>query len=79
MSAETAVLVRTWRVGRFTATLTMSRPMRGRTPAAAVIEWSPSVPTELTEAEVKLYTAGRDAAIAELASRLAIRVGVLEL
>jgi hypothetical protein len=78
MSAEAATLVRSWRVGRYTATLTMPRPMRGQA-QSAVIEWSPSVPTELTDAEVKQYRSGRDAAIAELASRLAIRVGVLEL
>ena len=76
--AESAALVRQWRVGAFTATLTMPRPMRGKT-SSAVIEWHPHAPTELTSDEVKQYRAGRDAAIADLASRLGIRIGVAEL
>jgi hypothetical protein len=78
MSAESAALVRTWRVGPFTATLTMPRPMRGRA-RAAVIEWEPCAPTELSAEEVKQYRVGRDAALADLAVRLGIRIGVAEL
>ena len=78
MAAESAALVRQWRVGAFTATLTMPRPMRGKA-SAAMIEWQPHAPTQLTDDEFKQYRAGRDAALAELASRLGIRIGVAEL
>ncbi len=76
--AESAALVRQWRVGAFTATLTMARPMRGKA-GAAVIEWHPHVPTDLDDDQLKQYRAGRDAALADLASRLGVRIGVAEL
>lgn len=77
MSAEAAAFTRSWPVGDFTATLTVPRHRHGAV-AAAVIEWTPAVPSKLTPAEVEQYRAGRAAAFAELARRLGMRIGVVE-
>lgn len=66
MCAESPLIVRSWPVGRFTATLTVPRAHRGAT-AAAVIEWTPHVPPRLTDAEIAEYRAGRTRAMADLA------------
>lgn len=76
MPAE-AALVRTWRAGAYTCTLTMRRPRPGET-GAAVIEWEPHQPRRLTDAEMRQYRAGRDLALAALAETLGITVALLE-
>lgn len=65
MSASGVALARSWRVGRYTATLSVPKAKPG-TAAACVVEWSPEVPQRLTPAEWRQYRAGRDRAIAEL-------------
>lgn len=69
MSASAAAIVRTWKVGPWTATLTVPAPRKGEL-LSAVIEWDPSMPDRaLTSAERTQYRAGRDAAIASLGLR----------
>ena len=77
MSAEKAI-VRTWRVGRFTAELSVRKPQPG-VMASAVIDWSPGIPHDLTERDLEKYRAGRRKAIEEIASELGVSVAVLEL
>jgi hypothetical protein len=57
--------VRTWKVGRYTATLTLPTPRPGKV-ASAVIEWAPHIPRGLTREELEQYRAGRDVAIRSL-------------
>lgn len=77
MSASAAVLTRSWSVGRFTVTLTCPRPEAGASQVAA-IEWAPHAPDRLTAAELRQYREGRDAAVAELAGALRLRIAVVE-
>lgn len=76
MSAELA-FSRTWRVGKYRATLSCPKPRPGVT-ASAVIEWEPSVPQRLTPAEATEYRSGRDSALAALAQALGITVAVID-
>ena len=78
MSAEAVAFTRSWRVGKFRATLSCPRPRPGVT-ASAVIEWWPSVPQRMTPAEVAKYRAGRDSALADLARELRVGVAVVDL
>jgi hypothetical protein len=67
MSAEPAILVRRWRVGRRTCTLSVPQPQPGQT-LHVVVEWDPDMPVgRLNASERRQYRAGRDAAVAELA------------
>jgi len=77
MSAEAAALVRTWSVGSRTVTLTVQRARPGQM-LSACIEWAPDEPQRLNAAELAEYRAGRNAALAELAREMGIRVAVLE-
>ncbi len=61
MSAESAALVRSWPVGRYTATMTVQQPKPGK-PVMAVVEWEPEAPKGLSSEEFKQYRAGRNAA-----------------
>lgn len=76
MSAS-AAFVRAWRVGKFTATLSMPPPRRGES-LAAVIEWSPAVPSRLTPDEIREYRAGRAAAMRDLAAHFGVSVALVE-
>lgn len=76
MSAESA-FVRTWRAGRYTATLTYPISRAGEVRSAA-IEWSPAMPRRLTPAELAEYRAGRDHALAALSAEFGVRIAVLE-
>lgn len=76
MSASLA-FVRTWMVGSHTATLTCPRPAPGQM-LAAVIEWAPSEPNRLNASELAAYRAGRNAALADLAQELGLRVALIE-
>ncbi|MBT9491491.1 MAG: hypothetical protein IV107_03915 [Paucibacter sp.] len=64
MTAFAAALTRTWKIGRYTATLTVP-PLDGCI-VHAVIEWEPHVPNDLTADELQSYRAGCNAAFAEL-------------
>lgn len=76
MSAEVA-FTRTWRVGRYRATLSCPKLKPGNT-AAACVEWEPEIPQRMTAAEAIKYRAGRNAALADLARELGGNVAVLE-
>lgn len=67
MSAVAASLMRTWQVGRYTATLTVPPVTNGV--LHACIEWLPHVPRDLTPSELEAYRLGRDRAFAELGLR----------
>jgi len=68
MSAE-AALVHTWRVGRWTVTLSMP-PLALGGVRHAVCEWEPCVPGRpLTESERREYDAGLSAAMEIAASQ----------
>ena len=78
MSAEAALVVRSWPVGKRTCTMTVQRFKPGSV-MNVVAEWSPSEPSRLSEAEWKQYRAGRNHALAGIAAELGINVAVLEL
>ena len=77
MSAESAAMTRTWRVGRWKVTATVPQVRVGQV-ASAAIEWDPDVPRKLSRREWREYRAGRDAAFAELFAELGIRGAVIE-
>ena len=72
MTGEAAALVRTWRVGRRTVTMTAPQIRIGQV-GMATIEWAPDMPRRLSRRELKQYRTGRDAAFAELCADLGIR------
>ena len=77
MAAE-AAFIHSWRVGRWTATLTVPRVILGQLDDA-VVEWSPAMPGRpLTASELAQYRAGRDAALADLARAKGLTSTVLE-
>lgn len=78
MSAQAAALARSWRVGRYSVTLTIPKPQPGAS-ACAAIEWAPSQPKRLSATELKQYRMGRNEAIAELSRVLGITVAVVDL
>jgi hypothetical protein len=55
--AEGAAIVRSFRVGKRTATLTIQAPRSGR--ANYVTGWSPDTPPFLTRKEMRQYRVGR--------------------
>ena len=68
--AEAASLVRSFRVGKRTCTMTIQAPRPGGSCNAAA-EWSPSLPNRpFTKQELRQYRTGRDAIMAELAAQL---------
>lgn len=75
---EAAALVRSWRVGRRTCTLTAPQ-IRGGQVAFASIEWAPTRPRRLSSRELRQYRAGRDRAFADLCSELGIRGAIFEI
>lgn len=77
MSAEAAMAVESWTVGKYRCTLTLQRPKAGAL-TSAVIEWTPDVPRRLNEQEFAEYRRGRNAALQRVAARMGISVGVLE-
>lgn len=64
MSAELPAVVRTFRVGDYTATLTIPRLRPGAVHAASC-EWEPKVPERLTATEQAEYRKQMAAAMAE--------------
>lgn len=63
MSAEAVAFTRSWKVGAYTATLSVPKLPDGGM-GCALIEWSPAMPQRLSLSERTQYHAGRDAAIA---------------
>lgn len=78
MSAESVAFSRSWRVGKYTATLSSPAPVAGQT-RSALIEWDPRMPERLTASEMRQYKAGRDAAALELARRSGINLVMVDL
>jgi len=76
MTAE-AAFTRTWPVGKYVATLSMSRPSNGKA-QCVLIEWSPEMPQRLGESEIAEYVRGRNAALADMAAELGLRVALVE-
>ncbi len=74
---EAVAMMRSWRVGKRTVTVTVPQIRTGQVLHAA-FEWSPNMPRRLSRREWKQYRAGRDAAFAELFAELGIRGVVLE-
>jgi hypothetical protein len=64
MSAE-AALVRLFRVGKRTVTMTIQPPKLGAC-TNLVCDWKPTVPSRLTKKELRQYRDGRNAVMAEL-------------
>ncbi len=72
MTAESAAIMRTWRVGKRKVTMTAPQVRIGQV-GMATIEWAPDMPRRLSRRELKQYRKGRDAAFAELCADLGIR------
>ena len=72
MSGETAAMMRTWRVGRRTVTMTAPQIRIGQV-GMATIEWQPDMPRRLSRREWRQYRTGRDTAFAELCADLGVR------
>ena len=64
MSAQAASLSKTWKVGRYRATLTVPPVKNGV--LHACIEWHPHVPRDLSPSDLEQYRLGRDRAFREL-------------
>lgn len=77
MSASPAFLVHRFDVGPRVCTLTIPQPRVGSVMSFA-IEWSPSVPSDLTAEELQAYRAGRNQALAEVGRALGGCVAVVE-
>ncbi len=75
--AEAALLVRSFQVGLYTATITVPKPAPG-VAASIFVEWSPDLPESLTPLELEQYQAGRGAVAADLAQALGRSVAVVE-
>ncbi len=78
MSAEAAVLTRSFRVGCRTVTMTMPAPRLGECVCLA-IEWAPTPPRRLSKREWRQYRTGRNAAVAELAELTRLKTAILEI
>jgi hypothetical protein len=78
MSAETPALVRSFRVGRRTVTITIPKPRRGGMVSVAV-EWAPNAPTKLSCRERAQYRRGRDSVLVELAREINMEIAVCEI
>ena len=78
MTAHAALLSRSWRVGRWTVTLSIPALTPGLG-AAGVVEWSPAMPGRpLTPSELAEYRRGRDSALADFAREKGLRSAVVE-
>jgi hypothetical protein len=67
--AESACIVRSFRVGKRTCTMTIQAPQRGRY-ANITAEWEPTIPNGFTKKELRQYRTGRDAIAVELAMQM---------
>ena len=72
-----AGLTDSFKVGRYTVTMTLERAYR-RALIHAVCEWEPGVPTRLSKRELKQYQNGRNALAARLAELLGGRALIVE-
>ncbi len=77
MNAEAALLVRTFKVGHRTVTITCPNPKSG-THRSATVEWDPDVPQDLNRHEMRQYRKGRDSFMAEVANLIEGDVTIVE-
>jgi hypothetical protein len=70
MTSEGPAVVRTIRVGKWSATVTLAKPKLGQV-SHAIVEWSPDVPDQLSEVEFRQYQAGLMDAVGDLLEPLA--------
>ena len=77
MSAQAAI-TRAWKVGRYTATLTVPASITAGL-MQAVIEWTPQAPNRLTQRELQEYRRLRNKALAEISAELGIKTAVIDL
>jgi len=76
VSAETPLVVHSFRVGPWTVTLSIARPQPGVV-SHSLCEWAPDLPDRaLTADEVRQYREGRDAAWREVAAKLGVTMQV---
>jgi hypothetical protein len=76
--AESAAIVRSFRVGKRICTLTVQQPRPGGF-TNIVAEWNPGLPDRpFTAKEIRQYRAGRDVVAAELAAQLGGAALVIE-
>ena len=78
MTAEAAAMTRSWRVGKYTVTMTAPKLREGKVSFAAM-EWHPDMPTQLSKKEGRQYQAGRDAAFEELFAEAGIQGLMVEI
>lgn len=77
MSAEAPALVRSFRVGRRTVTLTLCKPVAGMV-LHSIAEWSPDRPRGLSPRELRQYREGRNAVLGEFAQLVGMRTLLVE-
>ena len=77
MSAESPSLVRSFRVGKRTCTLTLRKPVVGMV-LHSTAEWSPEPPQRLSRRELREYREGRNAVFAEFAQITGLRTLLVE-
>ena len=75
MNDRTAVVVRSFPVGKHTVTMTLTRRrfLLGR----ITCRWSPTKPTRLTKEEKRQYHSGRHAVMAEAFALMGGRLGLI--
>ena len=75
MNDRTALVVRSFPVGKHTVTMTLTRRrfLLGR----ITCRWSPTKPTRLTKEEKRQYRSGRAAAVADAYSSMRGRIGLI--
>jgi hypothetical protein len=78
MPPEASWIVRSWRVGAWTATFSAVRSQPGR-PVHAFVEWAPSMPNRgFTPRELAQYQGGLARATADVADALGVRFATAE-
>ncbi len=77
MNAEAALLVRTFKVGHRTMTITCPNPKSG-THRSATVEWDPDAPHYLNRHEMREYRKCRDSFMAEVANLIEGDVTIVE-
>lgn len=78
MTAD-SLFTRSFRVGRWTVTMTLPRNPRAAHQGTALATWSPEFPQSLSRAEVDEYRCRRDAVLEAYASETGMRVLVAEI
>ncbi len=78
MSAQSALLVRVFPVGKRTVTMTFQHPSAAPELQIMATEWEPNFPRGLSRKEWRQYRAGRDAAIIEYGHLTGLKIALIE-